>query len=168
MLKGYFQGIEKTSSLLKPRFKETGRYLTVRYGWLSYFVLLVPESAEIKRVDDDRKSHFYIRMPYGETHCFKIIYGNAEMPDIGISHTFQFSFSLDYLEKEFPTAVEIYDLLSNNGINDQQLSISLPYFLAYILINENENLIDAIEQLERDFVEKTIFMLRKYYHYPKD
>ncbi|MEM2366590.1 MAG: hypothetical protein QXL06_06675 [Nitrososphaerota archaeon] len=167
MLKGYFQGIEKTSSL-KPQFKETGRYLTVRYGWLSYFVLQVPESADIKRIDDDRETYFCVRMPYGETYHFKIIHGNAETPDIGISHTFKFSFSLDYLEKEFPVAVKIYDLLENNGISDQQLSISIPYFVAYLLINNNENLVDAVEQLEKDFVEKTIFILRKYYHYPKD
>ncbi|MEM3426089.1 MAG: hypothetical protein QXW42_04320 [Thermofilum sp.] len=168
-MKGYFQGMKKTniSTPHAPLFKETGRYLTPRYGWLSYFTLLVPESAEVKSICSDKKTYYIVRMPFGETYHFKIIHGDAETPDIGYMNYTNLNYinfiDLEKLEKEFPIAVGVYEVLEKHGIDDQQLSIFIPYFMAYILINSNENLVDAVEELETKFVEKTIFMLRKYY-----
>jgi hypothetical protein len=81
MVKGKFEGIV-WENVAEPFVKTIGTYDTVYYGTLSYFVLVVPENAEVDyRVYSDI-SDIIIVKHVDHTHCFKITYGDAMFPDV--------------------------------------------------------------------------------------
>jgi hypothetical protein len=80
MVKGKFEGIvrERTS---EPHIRIIGTYDTVYYGTLSYFVLVVPEEAEIEQTPASDISDCIIVSTGGRKYYFKLEYGNAYFPD---------------------------------------------------------------------------------------
>ncbi|MEM5831682.1 MAG: hypothetical protein QXO40_05785 [Candidatus Aenigmatarchaeota archaeon] len=62
--------------------RATSKYLTVRYGWLSKFELVVPEDAEVETVGIGRRSYYCVKTT-NTIKYFKIFHGDAETLDFG-------------------------------------------------------------------------------------
>ena len=80
MARGSFRGIVR-ERVDEPIIKTVGTYDTVYYGTLSYFVLIVPEDAEVVQIPVSDISDIIVVRHIDHTYCFKITYGDAMFPD---------------------------------------------------------------------------------------
>jgi hypothetical protein len=80
MARGKFEGVVR-ENVAEPFIQAIGEYDTVYYGALSYFVLAVPEEAEVEQVPISDISDVIVVKHAGRKYCFKISYGDAMFPD---------------------------------------------------------------------------------------
>jgi hypothetical protein len=80
MARGKFEGVVR-ENVAEPVIRTIGEYDTVYYGTLSYFVLVVPEEAEVERIPVSDISDIIVVKHIDHTYCFKITYGDAMFPD---------------------------------------------------------------------------------------
>jgi hypothetical protein len=80
MVKGKFEGVVR-ENVTEPYVKITGEYDTVYYGTLSYFVLVVPEDAEVVQTPISEVSDCITVVHGDRKYYFKLKYGDAYFPD---------------------------------------------------------------------------------------
>ncbi|MEM2366592.1 MAG: hypothetical protein QXL06_06700 [Nitrososphaerota archaeon] len=67
------------------------------------------------------------------------------------------------LQTEGEIAQKVYEILEENKISDAEIAIFIPFFIAYLAIKDNYNLVDAIEYLEKTILNKAINILKIYF-----
>jgi len=80
-----FKGVKAHREVRTSHFKVVGAYKTVRYGWLNYFSLYIPEGSEVKRVERNGNLYILVIEPNGTRKAFRVTAGDAENPDVGTS-----------------------------------------------------------------------------------
>jgi hypothetical protein len=80
-MKGTFKGVVVQKDVQEPSVRTIGEYDTVYYGTLQYFVLVVPEEAEVEQIPVSDISDIIIIKKHNVRWCYKITYGDAMFPD---------------------------------------------------------------------------------------
>jgi len=80
--RGSFEGVKTHPDTKTPRFITTGAYNTVRYGWLSKFILAIPVGSTIQKFNHGN-IHYYLVSHKGKQYGFIVVRGDVTTPSWG-------------------------------------------------------------------------------------